>query len=334
LRVSVVINNYNYERYVGVAVQSALGQTYPDLEIIVVDDGSRDASLQVLKKFAASITLVAKENGGQGSAYNEGYRRSTGDIVIFLDADDWLYAQAVELVVAAFRPGVSKVQFPLDMVDRDGALLNRQVPREMSDADALELLQNFGGYNSPPGSGNAYASSFLRQVLPMPEAPWRIAADTVPILLAPAYGEIVSIREPLGAYRLHKRDAGALLMNNAPADLWEEYRRIEQSKNFVKGHLSALGRKFRDPMLLAPWEARVVALCVRFGARTGELASSRGNIGWFALRSLWAWPNWSVKRKLLQSVWMFLVFFMPKDIARHWALKHKALAGRPSDKTA
>jgi glycosyltransferase involved in cell wall biosynthesis len=334
LRVSVLINNFNYEQYVAVAVESALGQTYADLEVIVVDDGSHDASLEILKRFAASVTIVAKENGGQGSAYNEGFRRSTGDIVIFLDADDWLYADAVERIVAAWRPGVAKIQFPLQMVDRHGASLGRQIPRDMSDKDALQLVRNFGVYNSPPGSGNAYTADFLRRVLPMQESLWRIAADTVPILLAPAYGEIMSLPHPLGAYRLHKRDADTLLMNNAPVDLWDEYQRIERTKDFLAQHLLELGLEHRRPLLLAPWEARVVALCVRFGDRTGSRADSRVRIGWFALTSLWRWPNWGIKRKALQSVWMCLVFFLPSGIARNVALKHKASVGLPAGKPA
>ena len=334
MRVSVLINNYNYEHYVGVAVQSALRQTYPNVEVIVVDDGSRDASLEVLKKFAASITLVAKENGGQGSAYNEGFRRSSGEIVIFLDADDWLHAHAVEHIVAAWRLGVAKVQFPMEMVNRDGASLGRRIPREMSDKDALELLKAFGAYNSSPGSGNAFASTFLRRVLPMQESDWRIAADTVPILLAPAYGAIVSLPEPLGAYRLHKRDADTLLMNNAPADLWDEYRRIKQSKEFIAEHLRKLSIDPRRPLLLAPWEARVVAMCVRFGGRRDRLPDSRARIGWFALVSLWLWPKWGLKRKLLQSIWMCLVFFLPSRFARNVAQWHKAATGSPAGKPA
>jgi hypothetical protein len=149
-------------------------------------------------------------------------------------------------------------------------------------------------------------------------------------MLAPAHGEIVSLPMALGAYRLHKGDEDTLLMNNAPADLWDEYRRIDASKAFVSRSLVDLGLKPRVPMLLAPWEARIMALCVRFGSREGAARDSRIKAGWFAVVSLWRWPNWGPRRKALQSLWMLLVFFLPTRIARNLALRHKASVGAPA----
>src|SRR5207302_4981495 len=87
---SVVVNNHNYERFVGEAVESALAQTYPHTEVVVVDDGSTDGSRDVLERFRGDIQLVLKPNGGQRSAFNAGLERSSGDLVCFLDADDTL----------------------------------------------------------------------------------------------------------------------------------------------------------------------------------------------------------------------------------------------------
>ena len=120
MRVSIVIDNYNYEAYVARAVDSALAQTHSDVEVVVVDDGSRDGSMGVIRGYADRVTVIDKPNGGQGSAYNAGYARTTGDMVVFLDADDWLYPQAAAEIAALWRPGVSKVQFRLDMVDKAG----------------------------------------------------------------------------------------------------------------------------------------------------------------------------------------------------------------------
>jgi glycosyltransferase involved in cell wall biosynthesis len=332
MRVSIVINNYNYAEFVQISVESALRQNYEQIEIIVVDDGSQDDSLQVLRTFGPPVTIVTKSNGGQGSAYNLGFERSSGDIVMFLDADDWLYPSAVSLIVDTWRQGVAKVQFPLTLVDRRGVSLNRQVPRLISDEGALDLLRQFGAYYSPPGSGNAYSADFLRKILPMNEAQWRIAADTVPISLAPAYGDVVSIPQALGAYRLHRRsDDDSLLMNNAPANLWHEYDRIEKTKRFVENALLKLGLNPRMPLLLAPWEARVAVLCVRFGGDGRKpFDGSKMKIAWFALHSLWRWPHWSMKKKAVQSVWMILVLLLPNIWARGLALKHKASVGLPT----
>jgi glycosyltransferase involved in cell wall biosynthesis len=332
MRVSILINNYNYADYVGIAVESGLHQTYPDIEIIAVDDGSKDDSLRVLKSYGASVTVVAKANGGQGSAYNLGFARSSGDIVIFLDADDWLYPDAVSEIVNAWRPGVAKIQFPLSLVDRRGDPLGRQVPRSMSDRGALDLVRSFGTYNSPPASGNAYAAEFLRKIMPMDESQWRIAADTVPIVLAPAYGEVVSILRPLGAYRLHRRaDGDSLLLNNAPSGLWHDYERIAQSKHLVAEAFAKLHQNLRSPLLLAPWEARVAVICARFGGDApARCGGSNAKVAWLALYSVMRWPNWRLQQKLLQFAWMVLVLVLPAAPARVLARKHKANVGLPT----
>jgi glycosyltransferase involved in cell wall biosynthesis len=89
--VSAIIPNYNYARYVGEAVESALGQTYPNIEVIVVDDGSTDNSLEVLEQYRDRVKIVRQENSGVCAARNRGVAESKGEYIAFLDADDiWL----------------------------------------------------------------------------------------------------------------------------------------------------------------------------------------------------------------------------------------------------
>lgn len=335
MRVSIVIDNYNYAAFVAKAIESSLAQTHPDVEVIVVDDGSTDGSVDVIKRFADRIKLIVKPNGGQGSAYNEGFAQSSGDIVIFLDADDWLYPEAAARIVAAWHSGVSKVQFPLLMVDREGRSLGRQVPHHMHDRQALALLREFGTYGSPPGSGNAYGASFLRQVLPLNEPMWRLAADSVPILLAPAYGEVVTLREAQGAYRLHRpADDGSLLMNNAPTGLWSEYERADSTKRFVEEALSRIDKQPRIPQLLAPWEARLAAICVRFGGTqaAGKDGSPQpaSKLMRLALQSVWRWPMIGLGMKLILSGWMMGVVMLPRPLALRLAQLHRSSTGAPS----
>ncbi|BAY87276.1 putative glycosyl transferase [Calothrix parasitica NIES-267] len=97
--VSILINNYNYGRFVGQAIDSALGQTYENIEVIVVDDGSNDNSREVIKGYGNQIISVLKKNGGQASAINAGFAASKGDIICLLDADDiFLPEKAAEIV--------------------------------------------------------------------------------------------------------------------------------------------------------------------------------------------------------------------------------------------
>jgi glycosyltransferase involved in cell wall biosynthesis len=332
MRVSIVINNFNYRRFVGTAIESALAQTHPDVEVIVVDDGSTDGSVGEIERFGDRVRLIEKANGGQGSAYNAGYRHASGALVFFLDADDWLYPEAAERVAAAWRHGVSKVQFFLEMVDGDGRPLGRMVPRHLHDREALGLLREFGAYGSPPGSGNAYAADFLERVLPMDEAMWRTAADSVPILLAPAYGDVLSLPTALGAYRQHRAaDDASLVSNNAPSGLWHEYERIDWTKRFVEENLSKLGKQPRIPQWMAPWEARIAALCVRFGGQPAEAPTrpQPAQLMGFALRSVWRWPLGGLRMKSLLSIWMIGVWLLPRPWAQRLGRMHRSSIGAP-----
>jgi len=87
IRVDIVVDNFNYGRFLGEAIDSALAQTHPHVGVIVVDDGSTDESRNVLARYDDRIDVVLKENGGQASALNAGLARCSGDAVIFLDAD-------------------------------------------------------------------------------------------------------------------------------------------------------------------------------------------------------------------------------------------------------
>lgn len=332
MRASIVIDNYNYEAYVAQAIESALAQDWPDVEVIVVDDGSPDASVQVIRRYADRVQVVAQPNQGQGSAYNAGFACATGDLVFFLDADDWLYPQAVRQVAACWRPGIAKVQFRLDMVDRNGRCIGRQVPRDMHDADAAAVLRAFGTYGSPPGSGNAYDAAYLRRVLPMDARAWRIGADSVPVLLAPLHGDVVSVPQALGAYRLHKPlDDGALFFGNSSASLVAEHERMLACKRLVEGELQRLGQPAVAPLSLAPWEARTLALCLRFGGTPmAERLQAERSVGahlWRALASLWRWPAFSATQRLAVAAWMMAVLWLPRPLAHRVAQWHKQSVG-------
>ena len=87
-RVSVIIPAYNADNFIAESVTSALNQTYPDVEIIVVNDGSTDNTEKSLAPFMDLIIYIKKENGGPASARNIAIKRSTGEYICFLDADD------------------------------------------------------------------------------------------------------------------------------------------------------------------------------------------------------------------------------------------------------
>jgi glycosyltransferase involved in cell wall biosynthesis len=98
-RVSVVIPLFDLKQYVGEAIDSVLQQTYPNIEIIVVDDGSTDNPETVLSDYRDHIKLITQENKGLASARNTGIRNSEGEYLVFLDADDYISPEKIEVEV-------------------------------------------------------------------------------------------------------------------------------------------------------------------------------------------------------------------------------------------
>ena len=203
--VSIIISNYNYAAFLSEAIDSALGQTYSNIEIIVVDDGSKDNSRELLQPYSQSVRLIFKENGGMGSALNAGFKDAKGELVMFLDADDILYPNTIAELVKLWRPGVSKIHFRLQCIDQDGRMLPSILPRtSLPFGNLIDQLCTVGHYTSAPGSGNLYHRALLDEVMPIAnEASWRGFADGYLILLAPLFGEIEAYQGTLGLYRVH-----------------------------------------------------------------------------------------------------------------------------------
>ena len=95
--VSVIIPNYNYGHFIGSAITSALSQTCPPFEVIVINNGSTDDSLEILRTFGSQIQIIDQANLGQAGARNSGLRNFRGDFVAFLDADDYWEPEKLEL---------------------------------------------------------------------------------------------------------------------------------------------------------------------------------------------------------------------------------------------
>ena len=103
MRVSVIIPTYNRAEFVREAIASVLQQDYPDLELIVVDDGSRDGTAAVVSGFDAAVHYLWQENRGVSAARNRGVAASTGDLIAFLDSDDLWMPGKVSAQVAYFE---------------------------------------------------------------------------------------------------------------------------------------------------------------------------------------------------------------------------------------
>jgi glycosyltransferase involved in cell wall biosynthesis len=216
--VTILINNYNYGRYLREAIDSALAQDYHALEIVVVDDGSTDESRSVIADYAGKIKPVLKPNGGQASAFNAGFAASRGDIICLLDSDDWFRpgkVRAVAEVFAAFREA-SWVFHPLQMSFPDGSI---ECKSETSTQffDQRDRSSRYGKLRgtAPPTSGLCFHRRLLERLLPMPEE-IQITSDNYLKFAAMSLTPGVYLDKGLAVQRIHDRNAYTLRANRLP----------------------------------------------------------------------------------------------------------------------
>ena len=210
--VSVIIPNFNYARFVAQAIESALSLDWPDVEVIVVDDGSTDDSREVIARYADRVTIVHQDNGGQIAACNAGFARSRGNAVVFLDSDDLLAPSVIREAAAVWRAGLSKVQFQMRVIDAAGRPTGAFLPQYHvvpSSEDVQRWVMNSASYPTPPGSGNVYARRYLEKLFPLVGEDR--AADSYCLAAAPHLGDVVTVAKPLVAYRVHGQNDGAMV---------------------------------------------------------------------------------------------------------------------------
>lgn len=212
--VSVLINNYNYSKFIDQCIESVLAQTYKNIEIIVYDDGSTDSSLQVLDKYKDRITIIVEENYGhtpnrnQANGIFQAFLRSSGQIVCLLDSDDAFCNKKIEKVVKAFSEdkSVCVVQNLLQEIDSNDKKLGnvRPVLKEIKDTKSYIYQNNSLSHIFVSTSGLSFRRKFLQKVLPLNEDNRSyIWPDTRLMIHSVFHGNIISLREPLTYYRIH-----------------------------------------------------------------------------------------------------------------------------------
>jgi glycosyltransferase involved in cell wall biosynthesis len=148
----------------------------------------------------------------QLGAHIFGFEQSTGDVIIFLDADDLLEPEVMREVAKVWRPGVSKVQYRMNLIDAAGTQLGTAIPQFPPKDDPEKLRRTFlrtMAYTTPPGSGNAYSRDFVRSVFAF--GPTIPESDAVLLTIAPILGDVLTIRKPLARYRIHDASWGSMM---------------------------------------------------------------------------------------------------------------------------
>lgn len=209
MSVSIVINNYNYALYLGDAIRSALDQTLPALEVIVVDDGSTDDSRRVIESFGSRITAIFQDNGGQAAAFNTGIQAARGDWVWLLDADDSLTPTATEIASSLAGIGVARIAMGLNRIDASGKAIGRQLPNtgRAFEGTLLDIILEGGGLPSTPTSGNLFNREALIKILPVPTDAFPICADAYLFVMSAKHGKIKLDPSIVANYRIHGKNS-------------------------------------------------------------------------------------------------------------------------------
>lgn len=233
--VSVLINNHNYGDYVGEAIESVLNQTYKDFEIIVVDGDSSDHSRSVImsyvEKYPKLITAVFKPTSGQAAAFNVGFKLSKGDIIAFLDSDDYFYNNKLQKIVE-LHDQYEFVGHARKALDINGILKDCIAP--MDDIFTKEALFHKYGYIYTYNLITSCISvkrTILDKILPMPEDDYVTFADCYVKVMAENYCNIFYCTEALSFYRIH------------PVQRNKEFKNEESANDFV---VDLYNRVFHD----------------------------------------------------------------------------------------
>ena len=205
--VSILINNYNYGRFLGEAIDSALNQTYSNKEVVVVDDGSTDNSREIIASYQDRIIPVLKENGGQASAFNAGFEACKGDIICFLDSDDIFLPEKVIEVVEVFRQhqDIGWCFNRVSLVDSNTGQLLRLSSESLSGKCDFRSRMKMGRHPlipRPPTSGTSFTPSLLQQILPISET-ITITSDKYLKLMAIALSKGFFLNKQLSVQKIH-----------------------------------------------------------------------------------------------------------------------------------
>ena len=264
-KVSVVIPNYNYLNYLKAAITSVLSQDYPNVELIVVDDGSTDGSIEYLRSLENKIILLVQPNSGQSCARNFGLLQSTGEFICFLDADDyWDKTKISKQVDLLIKESVDLVYSGVNLVTEDGA----RITETLKPSYAGEIARVYQKYPARGivllGSSNAIFRKSLIHKSGIFDVNISVSSDWDFFRRYCDFGKVAFLSEPLTYYRQHQENMSKhssafvadtvhcmkkLLMDNRQRLSKLEKLRIRRvtynlvAKYVIKRYLIQLGRR-------------------------------------------------------------------------------------------
>lgn len=299
--VSIVVPAYNAERFIAETLRGVLAQSYPSIEVIVVNDGSTDSTPTIVGDiYDARLTLVGTANRGVSAARNAGLQRARGAFVAFLDADDLWYPNKLErqIAVLAADPTLTAVGCFMHYVSASGKRLG-MAGQALSPEDAPKIAS--GALMPFPLSSTVFRASAVRQVNGFDEdfnAATKGQGEDLEFLSRIAgLGRVGCIAEPLGAYRIHpaSTSVGQFHQQRKAARFVRERRRAEEHgasiswAEFVAAYRLSPKQRLGDMAMAFYRQAGLHAAERRFFRATG-----------LALAALLLSPRYTVGRLLAQ----------------------------------
>ncbi|HET6514612.1 MAG TPA: glycosyltransferase [Thermodesulfovibrionales bacterium] len=245
---SIIIDNYNYGCYIQQAIDSVLAQHFPsgDMEVIVVDDGSTDDTAQRVAKYKDRVKYIRKKNGGQSSAINTGVEHAGGEVIAFLDSDDFWHREKLRIVAEEFEKSddIDFMYHYMDVTDDKGKIVDRYIFPEPGRHSEQSYIDNYLKGNLPwfsPTSGMIVRADCLKKIMPLPEE-FRIGADIYLHYVLPFYMRDLSlVKKALGYYRLHTNNlSGGNLLT--AGKLQRELNLLLRIQEHVEQHSRKLGK--------------------------------------------------------------------------------------------
>jgi len=238
--ISILINNYNYARFLNAAIDSALNQDYSTAEVVVVDDGSTDNSRDVILSYGDRIRPIFKVNGGQASAFNAGIAASRGELLCFLDSDDVFRVSKVSRVAETFiRHGLNSKPM---MVHHLATVMNEvgddvdgvvgKVHASPKNLYQFAKRHRFVEFEAGPTSTIAINRKLACRLFPIPEPGFRILADNFIVFGAFLVAEVYSMTDRLVGYRIHGKNNWNNWANT-------EYKKPPEFLSIVENYLNA-----------------------------------------------------------------------------------------------
>lgn len=315
---SIVVSSYNYGRYLRQAIDSALDQACDHLQVIVVDDGSTDDSLDIIKSYEGRIQALFQQNQGQVASCTAGLQLCRYDIVIFLDSDDFLWPSAAAEIMAVWTAKTVKVQYALQAIGSDGNHVHTvfpKYPHGLTPGTIRAELFRAGVYPATTTSGTCFNRHFLNQVMPIPKA-YDCDIDDALNVAAPLYGDVITLRKTLGCYRVHDRNTSAHA--ELTAARFERYAKdSEERHRYLRDSCRELGVEIGGDLIkndLAFWENKLAAAVLTPKAERLPLL-------WPTVRASY-WSILDLGQRTVHALWATGLALAPRSIA------HRLLAQR------